>query len=178
MILVPYCVKQEHAAFFKVAYHIVARYVRLIVASHEIRLIDKIRRLNRRFSEPKVRNRYAARLFGVVLEIALRVHIRVVADYLYAVFVRAYRAVAAESVELATLRSFGRCVYKLFRSKRRARYVVVYADRKVVFGFGLIKIVVNCVYVRGREFFRAQAVSSAYYFYVGSSVFQKRGTNV
>ena len=55
-------------------------------------------------AKAQVRHRYAARFFGVILEIGLDEHVAMIADNLDGIFVRAHRTVAAESPKFAFYR--------------------------------------------------------------------------
>ena len=56
----PQTVQQERAAFFKILEHIILLYVGLIVACHEVSVVDQVCRLYRLFSESQVGNSYTA----------------------------------------------------------------------------------------------------------------------
>ncbi len=174
----PLAVEKEYAAVLDLARHVVASYIGGVVASDKVRKVDKVSRLNGGLAEAKVRNGYAARLFRVVLEVALRVHIRVVADYLYTVLVCADRAVRAEAVELAAYRALGSGVYRVNYLERCVRYVVVYADREMVFRLSLFEVFVNRTYHRRVKLFRAETVSAADDGYARSAAFGKSGNDV
>ena len=73
------------------------------MAGHEARLLDEVRRADRARAEAQVRHRDGARLLRVVDEVALRVGVRLLADDLDRVLVRADRAVRAEPEEHGAL---------------------------------------------------------------------------
>ena len=176
--VVPFAVKKEFAAFFEVGDHIVSRNVRGLRASDEVRRVDKVRRLNGGFAETKVRNGDTARLFGVVEEITLSVHIGVIADNFDRVLVRADRTVGAETVELTTDRAFGSGVILLGEVKRSVSNVVVNTDGEVVLGFCGFEVLINGVNHRGVEFLRAETVSSAVNLNFLLAEFGKSGNDV
>ena len=72
------------------------------MASDKVSLCDIVRALYGRIAEAEVRNRKAACLLRVVLEVCLNVFIGVVADDLYRVLVCADSTVAAETPEFAS----------------------------------------------------------------------------
>lgn len=71
------------------------------MAGNEISLIDKVGRPDRSLAESQVRNRYAARLLGVVSKVCLSIKVGMVTDDLNGVFVSAYSTVCAQTPELA-----------------------------------------------------------------------------
>ena len=91
----PLRVQQELAAFLDVGKHVVAGDVRRVMAGDEVGAVDQVRALDGRLAEAEVRNGDAARLFRVVEEVSLRVHVGVVADDLDGIFVGAHGAVRA-----------------------------------------------------------------------------------
>ena len=157
----PRRVQKERAAFLDAFRNRVAGDVGRVVARRKVRLVDEIRALDRRLAEAQVGYREAAGLLGVVGEVALRVHIGVVADDLDAVLVRADRSVGTEAEELARDRTLGRRVDKLAERERSAGHIVVDADREVILRLFGIEIVVNGLNHRRREFLAAEAVSAA-----------------
>jgi hypothetical protein len=87
---------------------IITGYIRRIVASDKIGLAHQVRCLNWCMSKAKVRNGNAAGLFGVILKVALGVHICFITNDLDAVLVGANGTVGTKTVELCTKESF-RC---------------------------------------------------------------------
>ena len=168
----PDAVQKEGAAVFKVADHIVLRDVGRIVASHEIRRVDKIGRFDGSVAETQVRYRQTARLFAVVREVCLSVFFGVVTDNLDAVFVAADRAVGAESVELATDCVLRGSVDFFNDIQRRMSHVVVDTDREVVFVFAA-HVFIDGVDHRRIEFLAAQAITTAENFHAGNALFRK-----
>ncbi len=90
---VPGGVQKEFAAFLRVGKHVVAGDIRRVMAGDEVRTVDQIGRLNGRLAETEVRNGDAARFFGIVEEVCLRIHIGMVADDLDGILVCADRTV-------------------------------------------------------------------------------------
>ena len=100
------------------------------MAGNEISLIDKVGRPDRSLAESQVRNRYAARLLGVVSKVCLSIKVGRVTDDLNGVFVSAYSTVCAQTPELAGCCS-GRSGIKLIVSvKRKVCNVIVDTDRE------------------------------------------------
>ena len=174
----PRRVQKELAAFFQIAHHVVTGDVRGVMAGDEVRRVDEIGRLNGGLAESQMRNGDAAALLGIVEEISLRVHIGVIADDLDGVFVRADRAVRAETVELTADRARGRGVVLFGEVERRVGEIVVNTHGEVVFGFFLFKVLVNRVDHRGVELFGAEAVSAAHHLDVRHALFEQSGAYV
>ncbi len=80
-----------------------------------------------------MRNCKAARLLRVVCEIALCIHVCVVADNLDGVLVRADRAVCAKAPELAGMCPFRSGVRILFDVEGQVRNIIVNADGEAFF---------------------------------------------
>ena len=157
----PLGVEKEGSALFDACRDIVEGNVLLFVAGDEIGFVDEVRRLDRLLAEAKVRNRHAARLLRVIGEVALGVHVRLVADDLDGVLVCADGAVGTESPELAADRSRGSRDDLLGGRKRRIGDVVHDADGEMVFRLeGLEVVEYGLDLVRGR-ILRAEAISSA-----------------
>ena len=106
--LVPDRVEQELAAALESREEIVLRHVRLLGTRDEVRVVNEVRRIDRRLAEAQMRHRDAAGLLRVVGEIRLRIHVGLVADDLDGTLVRADRAVRAKTPELAGRRAFRR----------------------------------------------------------------------
>ena len=136
LLKAPLAVYEEHAAGLYVTHDGEAlRDVRRNVARHKVRLVYIVRTLYLLVAEAQVRNRYAARLLRVVLEVCLYVLVRMVADDLDRVLVCSDGAVAAESPELALHGAFRRRGrYRLLR-QRQSRHVVHDADGELALGF-------------------------------------------
>ena len=105
-------------------------------------------------------NRHAAGFFGIVREISLREHVRVVADDFDRALVRADRAVRAETPEFAGdmlrfLRLFDRDA-----RERKFRHVIDDAERETVFRFVFRQIVVRRQNIFRQHVFGAQAVTA------------------
>ena len=100
---IPGAVEKERTARNKVLNHRIFVDIGGIVASDEVCLIDQVSGLDRGFTETKVRNGDTAGLLRVVGEVALCVHIGVVADDLDGVLVGTYGTVSAEAPELTAV---------------------------------------------------------------------------
>ena len=175
---VPGRVQQELAAFLDVGEHVVAGDVGRVVAGNEVSTVDEVRRLNGRFAETEVRNGDAARFFGIVEEIRLRVHIRVVADDLDGILVRADGAVRAEAVELARDRALGSGIVLFGEVERGIRQIVVDTHGEVVLRLFLFEVLVHRVAHGGVELLGAQAVTAADDLDFGNALFKQRRAHV
>ena len=123
------------------------------MAGDEVRRVDQIFGLNGLIAETKVRNGDAARFFGIVEEVRLHVFIRMVADDLYGVFIRAYRTVGAEAVEFAGSGSCGSGVEFFGEIERGIRDVFVNTHGEMVLRLCLFEILINGKHHRRRKFF-------------------------
>ena len=85
----PFGVEEEGAALLNAFCHVVTGDVGGVMACHKVGRVYKIRALYGLFAEAQMAYGEAAGLLGIVGEIALRVHVGMVADYLYGVFVGA-----------------------------------------------------------------------------------------
>ncbi len=108
-----------------------------------------------------MRNRHRARLFGVVDEVSLTVVGGVFADDLDGVLVCAHGAIRAEAVEHGSHDVVGLDGKLGIVVETGVAYVVLNADRKVVFGSWLFQVVVNGLDHGGRKFLGRQAVTPA-----------------
>ena len=102
------------------------------MARREVGRVDEVGRADHVAAEAEVRDRDAAGLLGVVLEVALRVVLGVVADDLDGVLVRADRAVRAEAPEHALLAVALRDDEAVVAEDVAVRNVVDDADAEVV----------------------------------------------
>ena len=133
LLVAPDRVEEERAALLEAGEQVVLVDVRLLRAGDEVGLVDEVRARDRGLAEAQVRHRDAARLLGVIGEVRLGVHVRLVADDLDRALVGADRAVGAEAPELAGRRAFRREVdIRQRRRQARVRDIVVDADREAV----------------------------------------------
>ncbi|MPN48216.1 hypothetical protein SDC9_195821 [bioreactor metagenome] len=80
----PLAVEQECAAGLYIVDNLISlNYIGGIMACDEIGLCDIVRAFNGLVSESQVRDRHAARLFGVILEISLYEFFGMIADDFY-----------------------------------------------------------------------------------------------
>ncbi len=125
-------VEEEHSAGLDAIEHVVAPNVCRIVAGYEIRLVDKVWRADLLFSEPQMGYRYPVGFLRVIHKISLGEHVRVVADDLDRILVRADGSIRAKPPEHASegLRIFG---FDLLRHlEGEVCDVVVDADSEIV----------------------------------------------
>ena len=156
----PYAVEQEGAALFEVGEHVVTQHIGRVVARHEVRLIDEVGAADGLVAEAQVGDGYAARLLGVVGEVALRVLVGVVADDLDAVLVGADGAVRTETVEFAGDGRGMRDIDLFLDGKRSAGHIVEDTHGEVVL-LALVHVLVHGVDHGGVEFLAAEAVPAA-----------------
>ena len=157
----PRGVEEESAAFLEVANHIVFGYVRRIVASYEVSLVDEVCASDRGVAESQVGYGDTARLLGVVSKVCLSVFLGVVADNLDGVFIAAYGTVRAESVELAGDCALRSGVDFLLDIDGGIGNVVDDADGEVILGILAFNVLEDSVDHRRGEFLAAEAVSAA-----------------
>ena len=106
-------------------------------------------------------DRDTARLFGIVEEIALSVHIGMVADDLDGVFVRANGTIGTQAVEHALERSFARRIDLFLDLQGQARHIVGNTDGKAFLRLCRRQVFIDGVDHRRREFLAAHAVTAA-----------------
>ncbi len=127
----------------------------------EVGLAHQVDRADWFRPKAQVRDGDRARLLRVIDEVALRVIFRAFADDLDGIFVRAHRAVRAQTVKHRAnhIVGFGR----EFRVHRQAGVgnVVGNADGEMIFRLLLLEIVEHRLDHRGREFLRRQTIPSA-----------------
>ena len=133
----PVAVQQEAAAVNQLLNHVEHADVFLLVACNKVRLMNQVGGLNRLLTKTKVGHCYAAGLLGVIIEVCLCVHIRIVADDLNGVLVRAYSTVSAKAPELAAYGSFRSCNNFLAGRKGKICYIIGDADRESLL-FGVV----------------------------------------
>ena len=155
----PQTVKQERSTLFQVLQHIVLSDVCLVMAGYEIRLVDKISGLNRMLPESQVRYCQTSGFLGVVCEISLGIHIRLITNDLDSSFVRTYCTIRTQTPEL-TLDSAFRFSGDTFRIRQRVtRYIIFDTDREVVLWFLMIQVVIDRMYHTRCRVLRAQSVT-------------------
>ena len=151
----PGAVEQEGAAVFDAFQNVIADDIAGVMASHEIGNVDQVLGLDGRLAETQVRNCDAAGLLGVIVEVALGIHIGVVADDLDRVLVGADRTIRTQTEELAAEAAFRRSV-DLFGDIDGIEGDIVFdTNGKVVFGLCGVHILEHAVDHGGREFLGA-----------------------
>ena len=162
ILLAPDRVEQEFAAALETCEEIVLRHIRLLRTRDEVRVVNEIRRIDRRLAEAQMRHRDAARLLRVVGEIRLRIHVGLVADDLDGTLVRADRAVRAKTPELAGRRAFRREIDVLgILSERRMRDIIVDGNREAVLRIVLLEFLVDREDMIGRRVLAAETIAAA-----------------
>ena len=154
-------IQQERCARPRGPEHVHALEEGELVAGHEARVADEVARMDRLGAEPQVRDSDRAGFLRVVDEIALRVVVRILADDLDGVLVRADRAIRAEAVEQRPdrLRIFGR--KRRIEIQAGARDVVVDPDGEMILRRDLAQLVENRLDLRRREVLRGETVAAA-----------------
>ena len=146
----------------------------------EISLLDVIGRADRILAEAEMGFRHAARFLRIVFKIGLNIHIRIVADNLDGVFVRANCTVRAEAPELAAYRAL---VVNLngYVRQGQVRYVVDDAQGEVLLRLQRFHIAEYGVNRRRRHVLGRQAVAAGHdrnvasrMFYSSADVFKQR----
>ncbi len=174
----PRAVQKEVAALFQVLHNVVFVHIGRVVAGDEIRLADIVGRFDRLFAEPQMGNGQAAGFFGVVVEIALRVHVGVVADDLDGVLVRADGAVRAEPPEFAGMRARGDRVRIFPDGQGQIRKVIHDADREALLRRAGLHVPVHGDDVARRGVFGAEPVASGVNRDSGELAVDQRGQNI
>ena len=174
----PGAVQQERAAVLEAVNHIIVRHVGRVVTGHEVSRIDQIRGLYRYLTETQVGYGQTARLLGVVGEVALSVHIGVVADDLDGVLVSANGTVGAQAVEHARDGAFRRGDDLLAQGQGGAGNVVLDTHGEVVLGRVLIQVVVHSLDHGGVELLGTQTVTTANNLDVGAAGLNQRGAYI
>ncbi len=154
-------IEQERSSRHQRAQHVVALEEDPLVAGDEVGFRNQVGGVNGLRSEAQVRHRHRARLLRVVDKIALRVIVGVLADNLDGILVGAHGSIRAQAVEHGAhhVVRFGRKVGIVVET--RMVQVIVNADREVLLGLGLGKVVEDRFHHRGCEFLRGQAISPA-----------------
>ncbi len=143
----PLAVQQEASTGFQILNHVIHIYIRRLMACDKICLRNIVGGLDRFVPETQMGNRQAAGFLGIVGEIALRVHIGVIADDLDGVLVRADGAVCAKAPELARVRAFGRRVGVFLNFERKVRNVIRNAYGKALLRRVGLHVAVNGNYL-------------------------------
>ena len=137
----PGAVEQEGAALFQAGGNVIAVNIGLIMHGYKIGSVDKIRSHNRRMTETQMGNGYAAGLFTIVGEIALSVHIRIVADDFNSALISADSTVAAQAPELAGFSAGSGYVHALDSGQGGMGQIVGNGNSEIVFRLGSSQII-------------------------------------
>ena len=157
---VPRAVQQEAAALFQILDHVVGLQVSGVGAGHEVRLGDVIGGLDGGVAKAQVGNGQAAGLLGVIVKVALGVHVGVVADDLDGVLVGAHGAVGAQAPEL-TRGGAGRSGIGILGGvQRQMGHIVHNADGEALLGLVLLHVAVHGDDIAGLGILGAQAVAA------------------
>ena len=148
------------------------------MAGNKVRLVDVVRALDGLVAEAQVAHRHAAGLLRVILEVGLHVLVGVVADDLDGVFVRADRAVAAETPELALDGALCRGGGSGLLGKGHVGHVVHNAQGELALHLALRELLVDCKDRGGRRVLAAEAVAAADDLDVGLAGIGKRRHHV
>ena len=134
--------------------------VGILVAGDEVGAVHQVGGLEIGLAETQMRNGEAAGLLGVVGEVALSVHVGVVADDLDGVLVGANSAVGAEAEELALHGAGGHGVDVGAHFEGQVGDVVLNAHGEVVLGRSNQHVVEHGLGHGGGEFLGAEAVAA------------------
>ena len=127
---IPRAVQKERTAVNQFLNHVVLINIGRIMTCYKVRFVDQVCRLDRLLAKAQVGHGYAARLFGVIVKICLRIHIRVVTDNLDGVLVCSYGTVRAKTPELTVGRSFRRCHKRSACVKGKICHIIYDTDRE------------------------------------------------
>ena len=157
---VPRAVQQEAAALLQILDHVVGLQVSGVGAGHEVRLGDVVGGLDGGVAKAQVGDGQAAGLLGVVIEVALGIHIGVVADDLDGVLVGAHGAVGAQAPELTRGGASGSGIGVLGGIQGQMGHVVHNADGEALLGLVLLHVAVHGDDVAGLGVLGTQAVAA------------------
>lgn len=137
----PRAVQEERAAIFQASHDIVAMNIRRVMNSYIVSRVDKERHMDRSMTETQVGHGNTAGLLGVISEVALCVHIGLIADDFDSALVGANRTIAAEAPEHAARGAFRGDVEYFFLREGGVRYIINDTNGEVVFRFSLLEVV-------------------------------------
>ena len=135
-------------------------YIRSLVYSHKVSSINQVRSLNRSLAKAQVGYSNTTGLFGIIEEVALCIHIGMVADNLNGVLVSANGAVGAQTPEFAGGGAFRNNLQVTASREGSIGNVVYDANGKVVFGFSRCQISKYCFDIAGQRVLGAQAITT------------------
>ena len=174
----PRAVEQEDTALVHVANHIVFVDVRRVVASHEVRFVDKVGRFDRFFTETQVRDGDTAGFLRVIGEVTLCIHIGMVTDDFDRVFVRTDGTVRTQTPEFAGTGAFRRGVDVFFHRKRGVGHVVFDTDGETFFRAFLFHVAIHGNDLTRVGVFRTQAVTARVHRHVREFAVTQRSANI
>ena len=148
------------------------------MAGHEVRAVDEVRALDGGLAEAQVAHGEATGLLGVVGEVALSVHVGMVADDLDGVLVGAHGAVGAQAEELAGDGALGGRVDGGAERQAQVGHVVDDAHGEVVLGLVRRQVVVDGLDHGGVELLAAETVAAAHDHQIVPAGFAERGADV
>ena len=161
LLNIPCAVEQEGAALFEVLNDLVLVDIGGVVAGDEVSLGDVVGGFDGGLAETQVGYGQAARLLGVIGEVALCVHVGVVADDLDGVLVGADGAVCTETPELTAVGACGSGVGILDNGQRKIGNVIDDADGELSLGSVGLGVSVDRDDVSGGGVLGAETVSAA-----------------
>ena len=158
----PAAVQQEVAALFQAGHNIIFINVGLVMNRHIVRVFDQVRLHDGLFAEAQVGNGDAAGLLGVIGEIALGIHIRMVTDDLDGALVGANGTVGTQAPEFAALGSLGGSVKDLGAGQGGIVHVIVNAYGEAVLRCRLTQVFNDRIHFGRCEFLGTQTETAAH----------------
>ena len=136
-------VEKEGSAGNEILNDVVLIHIGRIVAGNEVGLVHQIGGLDGRLTEAQMADGNTAGLLGVIGEVALCIHVGVVADDLDGVLVGADGTVRAETPELAADGAFGGGVGILADLEGQMGHVILDTDGESLLAVGSVHVVVD-----------------------------------
>ena len=132
----------------------------LAVAGDEVGIIDEVRHLDRRIAKAQVRYGDAAGFLGVISEICLGIHVRVIADDLDGTLVGTDRTIGTEAPELAGFQAFAACRDAFDARQGFIGNIIDDAQGEVVLRFKGLEVFKGSDDVARQEFFRCDTITA------------------
>jgi len=154
-------VQQEHRAVFRLRQHIDLFQEREMVASDKVGFVNQVRSVDDMVRETQMRSRHRAGFFGVIHKVSLTVDTVFAGDDLDRVFVRADRAVRAQTEEDRAFNVFVFDIKGIVNVQRQVRHVIGHTDGETGFRFRFFGVFKNGFRHGGRVFLGRQAVTTA-----------------